>query len=69
MAHEETQEKNGHTATVVEQGRFCLARCTCGWRGPARRARSRARTDAEEHTAEHSGAHAGEHPGEHTREP
>ncbi|MFB6959633.1 MULTISPECIES: hypothetical protein [unclassified Streptomyces] len=36
----------GHRATTVEQGRFCLARCTCGWRGPARRARSLARTDA-----------------------
>ncbi|MGX4690808.1 hypothetical protein [Streptomyces sp. JNUCC 63] len=39
-----------HGATTVEQGRFCLARCTCGWRGPARRARSLARTDAEGHT-------------------
>ncbi|GAT85004.1 hypothetical protein STXM2123_5706 [Streptomyces sp. F-3] len=38
-----------HGATTVEQGRFCLARCTCGWRGPARRARSLARTDAEGH--------------------
>ncbi|WSJ87126.1 hypothetical protein OG430_26685 [Streptomyces sp. NBC_01304] len=41
-----------HDTTTVEQGRFCLARCSCGWRGPARRARSRARTDAEEHRAE-----------------
>ncbi|MDF3300322.1 hypothetical protein P3H78_17205 [Streptomyces sp. K1PA1] len=40
-----------HRTTTVEQGRFCLARCTCGWRGPARRARSLARTDAEEHAA------------------
>ncbi|WP_199844618.1 hypothetical protein [Streptomyces sp. DSM 15324] len=38
-----------HTTTTVEQGRFCLARCTCGWRGPARRARSLARSDAEGH--------------------
>ncbi|MEU3843903.1 hypothetical protein AB0E88_28195 [Streptomyces sp. NPDC028635] len=38
-----------HRTTTVEQGRFCLARCTCGWRGPARRARSQARTDAETH--------------------
>ncbi|WP_189856206.1 hypothetical protein [Streptomyces poonensis] len=38
-----------HHPTTVEQGRFCLARCTCGWRGPARRARSRARADAAEH--------------------
>ncbi|WP_409004650.1 hypothetical protein [Streptomyces scabiei] len=39
-----------HRTTTVEQGRFCVARCSCGWRGPARRARSLARTDAEGHT-------------------
>ncbi|MFF3330175.1 hypothetical protein ACFYWX_11535 [Streptomyces sp. NPDC002888] len=39
-----------HRTTTVEQGPFCLARCTCGWRGPARRARSQARTDAKTHT-------------------
>ncbi|MEU1195653.1 MULTISPECIES: hypothetical protein [Streptomyces] len=39
-----------HRTTTVEQGRFCVARCTCGWRGPARRARSLARTDAEIHS-------------------
>ncbi|NSL43701.1 hypothetical protein [Streptomyces sp. 8P21H-1] len=44
-----------HRTTTVEQGRFCLARCTCGWKGPARRARSRARTDAETHAAEGTG--------------
>ncbi|MFF4506462.1 hypothetical protein [Streptomyces sp. NPDC001401] len=38
-----------HRTTTVEQGRFCLARCSCGWRGPARRARSQARADAEGH--------------------
>jgi len=38
-----------HRTTTVEQGRFCFARCSCGWRGPARRARSQARTDAEGH--------------------
>ncbi|MEU6381035.1 hypothetical protein [Streptomyces sp. NPDC046909] len=38
-----------HRTTTVEQGRFCTARCICGWRGPARRARSQARTDAEGH--------------------
>ncbi|MEU6370547.1 hypothetical protein ABZ876_33695 [Streptomyces sp. NPDC046931] len=38
-----------HRTTTVEQGRFCVARCTCGWRGPARRARSLARSDAEGH--------------------
>ncbi|MFI1731238.1 hypothetical protein ACH40E_18880 [Streptomyces acidicola] len=38
-----------HRTTTVDQGRFCVARCTCGWRGPARRARSQARSDAEQH--------------------
>ncbi|MEW2163272.1 hypothetical protein AB0912_09755 [Streptomyces sp. NPDC007084] len=41
-----------HRATTVEQGPFCLARCTCGWRGPARRARSQARMDATTHAAQ-----------------
>ncbi|MET9255885.1 hypothetical protein ACGFZL_30705 [Streptomyces sp. NPDC048182] len=40
-----------HDTTTVEQGPFCLARCSCGWRGPARRARSQARTDAAGHTS------------------
>ncbi|MFJ2608050.1 hypothetical protein ACIQOU_28290 [Streptomyces sp. NPDC091279] len=40
---------DGHGTVVVEQGRFCFARCGCGWRGPARRARSQARTDATSH--------------------
>ncbi|MET8407687.1 hypothetical protein ABZV34_06170 [Streptomyces sp. NPDC005195] len=39
-----------HRTLTVEQGRFCVALCSCGWRGPARRARSLARTDAESHT-------------------
>ncbi|MFJ4619831.1 hypothetical protein [Streptomyces sp. NPDC088812] len=38
-----------HRTTTVERGPFCLAHCSCGWRGPARRARSLARTDAEGH--------------------
>ncbi|MGW1724752.1 hypothetical protein ACWCQK_17665 [Streptomyces sp. NPDC002306] len=41
----------GHRTTTTEQGHFCVARCSCGWRGPARRARSMARTDAEGHVA------------------
>ncbi|MEV6297100.1 hypothetical protein AB0M41_43440 [Streptomyces sp. NPDC051896] len=41
-----------HLTSTTEQGRFCLARCSCGWRGPARRARSQARADAEAHAAE-----------------
>ncbi|MFF5900720.1 hypothetical protein ACFY8O_33020 [Streptomyces argenteolus] len=38
-----------HSTTTVERGSFCIARCACGWSGPARRSRDRARTDAEEH--------------------
>ncbi|MER6603657.1 hypothetical protein C6W96_16465 [Streptomyces sp. CS149] len=41
----------GHSATTIERGSFCLARCSCGWAGPARRSRDRARTDAAEHLA------------------
>ncbi|MFD4177402.1 MULTISPECIES: hypothetical protein [Streptomyces] len=41
----------GHSATTIERGSFCLARCTCGWSGPARRSRDRARTDAADHLA------------------
>ncbi|AOR33498.1 hypothetical protein BFF78_22720 [Streptomyces fodineus] len=40
-----------HRTATTEQGRFSVARCSCGWRGPARRARSQARTDAEGHRA------------------
>ncbi|MET7456601.1 hypothetical protein ABZT03_32925 [Streptomyces sp. NPDC005574] len=44
------RETPEHRTSTVENGRFCTAHCTCGWRGPARRARSTARTDAESHT-------------------
>ncbi|QDL71635.1 hypothetical protein DNK48_22080 [Streptomyces malaysiensis subsp. malaysiensis] len=41
--------------TTVERGSFSIARCTCGWSGPARRARAIARDDATVHaTARHS---------------
>ncbi|MFF9406267.1 hypothetical protein ACF1B0_12205 [Streptomyces anandii] len=46
-------QQEEHLTATVEQGRFCLARCTCGWRGPARRARSLARSDAQGHAREH----------------
>ncbi|MET8613861.1 hypothetical protein AB0N77_26045 [Streptomyces misionensis] len=46
VAQEDGQD---HLTTTTEQGRFCVARCSCGWRGPARRARSQARTDAAAH--------------------
>ncbi|MBM7436651.1 hypothetical protein [Streptomyces sp. HB132] len=39
-----------HSTTTVERGSFCLARCSCGWSGAARRSRDRARTDAQEHS-------------------
>ncbi|MEU4033579.1 hypothetical protein [Streptomyces collinus] len=55
MAQQESPERapqgQDHLTTTIEQGRFCVARCVCGWRGPARRARSQARTDAQAHTA------------------
>ncbi|MFD4132527.1 hypothetical protein [Streptomyces goshikiensis] len=41
----------GHTTSTTERGSFCLALCTCGWRGPARRSRDLARKDATLHTA------------------
>ncbi|MFF2504850.1 hypothetical protein ACFVTY_15950 [Streptomyces sp. NPDC058067] len=50
MAQEQSEPPEPHHTTTAEQGRFCLARCTCGWRGPARRARSKAREDAAQHT-------------------
>ncbi|KUL70916.1 MULTISPECIES: hypothetical protein [unclassified Streptomyces] len=43
-------DQDEHRTTTVEKGPFCTAHCTCGWRGPARRARSQARTDAQTHT-------------------
>ncbi|WP_166663151.1 hypothetical protein [Streptomyces sp. KS 21] len=41
----------GHTTSTAERGSFCLALCTCGWRGPARRSRDLARKDADRHTS------------------
>ncbi|MCH0566128.1 MULTISPECIES: hypothetical protein [unclassified Streptomyces] len=46
-----------HHTTTMEKGRFCLAHCTCGWHGPARRARSLARADAEDHAGAVTGGH------------
>lgn len=46
-----TRHCAGHTTSISERGSFCTARCTCGWYGPARRARSLARADAETHLA------------------
>ncbi|MEU2156625.1 hypothetical protein ABZ532_16670 [Streptomyces sp. NPDC019396] len=38
-----------HLTRTTERGSFCVALCSCGWKGPARRSRDRARTDAQEH--------------------
>ncbi|MGW4561469.1 hypothetical protein ACWEN3_03345 [Streptomyces sp. NPDC004561] len=48
---ERVRQGQEHLTTTDEQGRFCVARCICGWRGPARRARSQARADAAGHAA------------------
>ncbi|MBD0712479.1 MULTISPECIES: hypothetical protein [unclassified Streptomyces] len=40
---------SSHTITITERGSFALARCGCGWTGPARRSRDRTRTDAADH--------------------
>lgn len=41
---------SGHTTSTADRGSFCLAVCTCGWSGPARRSRDLARKDAARHT-------------------
>ncbi|MET9885184.1 hypothetical protein ABZZ20_19030 [Streptomyces sp. NPDC006430] len=43
------QPATGHTTSTTERGAFCLAVCTCGWKGPARRSRDLARKDAVQH--------------------
>ncbi|WP_406861808.1 hypothetical protein ABZO31_15510 [Streptomyces sp. HUAS MG47] len=45
------QDQPRHETTTTERGSFALARCSCGWTGPARRSRDRARTDAAAHMA------------------
>ncbi|WP_329202661.1 MULTISPECIES: hypothetical protein [unclassified Streptomyces] len=40
-----------HTTSTAERGAFCLAVCSCGWTGPARRSRDLARRDAGRHPA------------------
>ncbi|MFF8832217.1 hypothetical protein [Streptomyces sp. NPDC015131] len=47
-----------HNATTTERGSFSVARCACGWAGPARRSRDRARTDAADHMAHRTPAAA-----------
>ncbi|MFJ1567541.1 hypothetical protein [Streptomyces erythrochromogenes] len=38
-----------HTTSTADRGSFCLAVCSCGWKGPARRSRDLARKDAAGH--------------------
>ncbi|MEV7523258.1 hypothetical protein [Streptomyces sp. NPDC091371] len=45
----QSQPPTGHTTSTAERGSFCLAVCTCGWQGPARRSRDLARKDAARH--------------------
>ncbi|WUB72519.1 hypothetical protein OG734_21715 [Streptomyces sp. NBC_00576] len=49
---EPSQLPDEHSVSMVEHGPFCFARCVCGWRGPARRARSLARTDGKGHVGD-----------------
>lgn len=44
------QPPSGHSTSTADRGSFCLAVCTCGWKGPARRSRDLARKDAARHT-------------------
>ncbi|GAB3123977.1 hypothetical protein GCM10027160_44870 [Streptomyces calidiresistens] len=43
------QVSGGHHITLVERGPFLAPRCSCGWRGPARRSRPLARDEAADH--------------------
>ncbi|MCX2969374.1 hypothetical protein WDH52_14765 [Streptomyces sp. TRM70308] len=47
-----------HRTTLRESGAFVSAHCHCGWRGPARRARSRAQDDATAHHGDRAAAPA-----------
>ncbi|MEV7562900.1 hypothetical protein ACGFYY_33035 [Streptomyces sp. NPDC048331] len=49
--HEQPEPPTGHTTSTADRGSFCLAVCTCGWSGPARRSRDLARKDAARHTS------------------
>ncbi|MFG2872733.1 hypothetical protein [Streptomyces sp. NPDC048338] len=51
-------EQAPHETTTTERGSFATARCSCGWRGPARRSRERARTDAAAHATAPDGVPA-----------
>ncbi|MFE7183640.1 hypothetical protein [Streptomyces erythrochromogenes] len=44
-------DHTSHTTSTADRGSFCLAVCSCGWKGPARRSRDLARKDAAGHEA------------------
>ncbi|AQT76635.1 hypothetical protein B1K54_17305 [Streptomyces sp. fd1-xmd] len=46
-----SQPQPSHTTSTADRGSFCLAVCSCGWKGPARRSRDLARKDAAGHEA------------------
>ncbi|WP_055483901.1 hypothetical protein [Streptomyces sp. WMMB 322] len=52
---DEDRGQEGHRTSTVERGAFCHARCSCGWLGPARRARDTSRADGEEHVGSFEG--------------
>ncbi|MFG2342106.1 hypothetical protein [Streptomyces yangpuensis] len=43
------QPPTAHITSTADRGSFCLAVCSCGWKGPARRSRDLARKDAAGH--------------------
>ncbi|MFE1830639.1 hypothetical protein [Streptomyces yangpuensis] len=45
------QPPTAHITSTADRGSFCLAVCSCGWKGPARRSRDLARKDAAGHEA------------------
>ncbi|OEU86613.1 hypothetical protein DB35_23250 [Streptomyces abyssalis] len=51
--HDESDDQGGHRSSTVDRGAFSHARCTCGWLGPARRAREMSRADATAHSERH----------------
>lgn len=45
-----------HRTSVVDQGAFTVAECSCGWRSYARRSRPLARREAHDHEVLHAPA-------------
>ncbi|UGY92856.1 hypothetical protein [Streptomyces gobiensis] len=50
MPEPDTLPQDEHQTSTTERGSFVSASCSCGWHGPARRARGKAREDASAHT-------------------